>query len=78
MTASRAGPPGASSPWCALEALDTLQVNHMVTREQPKIVVFDCDGVLVDAVSSWRTLHDSFGTDNAVNLTVSYAGDQRR
>ena len=36
--------------------------------EQPKVVVFDCDGVLVDAVSSWRTLHDSFGTDNAVNL----------
>ena len=31
-------------------------------------VVFDCDGVLVDAVSSWRTLHDHFGTDNSVNL----------
>lgn len=26
-------------------------------------VAFDCDGVLVDAVSSWRTLHDHFGTD---------------
>jgi HAD superfamily PSPase-like hydrolase len=31
-------------------------------------VVFDCDGVLVDAVSSWRTLHDHFGTDNGANL----------
>ena len=43
--------------------------------EQPKVVVFDCDGVLVDAVSSWRTLHDSFGTDNAVNLTRFIRGE---
>ena len=42
---------------------------------QPKVVVFDCDGVLVDAVSSWRTLHDSFGTDNAVNLTRFIRGE---
>ena len=47
----------------------------MVTTEQPKVVVFDCDGVLVDAVSSWRTLHDSFGTDNAVNLTRFIRGE---
>jgi len=33
-----------------------------------KMVVFDCDGVLVDAVSSWRTLHDMYGTDNSLNL----------
>ena len=43
--------------------------------EQPKVVVVDCDGVLVDAVSSWRTLHDSFGTDNAVNLTRFIRGE---
>ena len=43
--------------------------------EQPEVVVFDCDGVLVDAVSSWRTLHDSFGTDNAVNLTRFIRGE---
>ncbi len=35
---------------------------------RPACVVFDCDGVLVDAVSSWRTLHDHFGTDNGANL----------
>ena len=29
-----------------------------------KCVAFDCDGVLVDAVSSWRTLHDHFGTNS--------------
>ena len=34
----------------------------------PKVVVFDCDGVLVDSVSSWKTLHDYFGTDNSHNL----------
>lgn len=44
----------------------------MSTSSQPKVVVFDCDGVLVDAVSSWRTLHDSFGTDNAVKGKKSY------
>jgi phosphoserine phosphatase len=35
---------------------------------KPKVVVFDCDGVLVDSVSSWKTLHDHFGTDNNANL----------
>jgi len=38
------------------------------TVSQPKVVVFDCDGVLVDSVSSWKTLHDHFGTDNSLNL----------
>ena len=33
-----------------------------------KCVIFDCDGVLVDSVSSWKTLHDQFGTDNSLNL----------
>ena len=38
-------------------------------------VVFDCDGVLVDAVSSWRTLHETFGTDNALNLNRFIRGE---
>lgn len=38
-------------------------------------VVFDCDGVLVDAVSSWRTLHDHFGTDNSTNLQRFIRGE---
>ena len=38
-------------------------------------VVFDCDGVLVDAVSSWRTLHDHFGTDNSENLQRFIRGE---
>ena len=42
--------------------------NNSVQGKLPACVVFDCDGVLVDAVSSWRTLHDHFGTDNVVNL----------
>ena len=47
------------------------------TPQIPKTtcVVFDCDGVLVNAVSSWRTLHDHFGTDNAVNLQRFIRGE---
>src|SRR6056300_774652 len=41
----------------------------------PGVVVFDCDVVLVDAVSSWRTLHDAFGTDNALNLNRFIRGE---
>ncbi len=33
-----------------------------------RCVAFDCDGVLADAVSSWRTLHDHFGTDTGEML----------
>jgi len=40
----------------------------MDMSDVPKVVVFDCDGVLVDSVSSWKTLHDHFGTDNSHNL----------
>ncbi len=40
-----------------------------------RCVVFDCDGVLVDSVSSWKTLHDGFGTDNSTNLTRFIEGE---
>ena len=33
-----------------------------------RCVAFDCDGVLADAISSWRTLHDHFGTDTGEML----------
>ena len=39
-----------------------------------RCVVFDCDGVLVDSVSSWKTLHDGFGTDNSQNLSQFIEG----
>ena len=38
------------------------------SKSEVKCVIFDCDGVLVDSVSSWKTLHDYFGTDNSLNL----------
>ena len=38
------------------------------SNSEVKCVIFDCDGVLVDSVSSWKTLHDYFGTDNSLNL----------
>ena len=40
-----------------------------------KCVIFDCDGVLVDSVSSWKTLHEHFGTDNSLNLTRFINGE---
>ena len=39
-----------------------------LSNSEVKCVIFDCDGVLVDSVSSWKTLHDYFGTDNSLNL----------
>ncbi|MEE3083324.1 MAG: HAD family phosphatase [Candidatus Thermoplasmatota archaeon] len=33
-----------------------------------KAVCFDCDGVLIDVVSSWRIIHDHFGTDSGEML----------
>ena len=39
------------------------------------LVAFDCDGVLVDAHSSWRVLHEHFGTDNGDMLHRFIAGE---
>jgi phosphoserine phosphatase len=33
-----------------------------------KLVAFDCDGVLVDAVSSWNYIHEKFGVTNNMSL----------
>ena len=42
---------------------------------QIKCVIFDCDGVLVDSVSSWRTLHSYFGTENHGLLEKYISGE---
>jgi len=39
-----------------------------------KLVVFDMDGVLVDIESSWRYIHDYFGTDNRENVEAYIQG----
>lgn len=39
-----------------------------------KIIVFDMDGVLVDIESSWRYIHDYFGTDNRENVKAYLQG----
>jgi phosphoserine phosphatase len=33
-----------------------------------KAVVFDCDGVLIDTISSWRIIHEHFGTESGPML----------
>lgn len=46
-----------------------------VPREDPiELVVFDMDGVLIDVGSSWRMVHDHFGTDNTDALHAYMAG----
>ena len=56
----------------------TTSPGNSVDGKLPACVVFDCDGVLVDAVSSWRTLHDHFGTDNDFNLQRFIDGELDR
>ncbi len=41
----------------------------------PLCVAFDCDGVLADSISSWKTLHDHFGTDSSDLLARFMAGE---
>ncbi len=40
-----------------------------------KIIVFDMDGVLIDAKSSWAWIHDRFGVDNEDSLKAYERGD---
>jgi len=37
-------------------------------RSGIRLVIFDCDGVLADADSSWEYVHHAFGTDNTESL----------
>jgi len=43
--------------------------------ELPLCVAFDCDGVLADSISSWKTLHDFFGTDSTELYNRFLAGE---
>ena len=47
----------------------------MFVISEIKCVIFDCDGVLVDSVSSWKTLHEYFGTENHGLLEKFIAGE---
>ncbi len=39
-----------------------------------KSVIFDCDGVLIDTISSWRIIHEHFGTSSGEMLDKFLAG----
>ena len=43
--------------------------------DKPLCVAFDCDGVLTDSISSWKTIHDHFGTDSKELLQQFMAGE---
>ncbi len=40
-----------------------------------KGVCFDCDGVLIDTISSWRIIHEHFGTDSGEMLDRFLRGE---
>ena len=44
-------------------------------REPIKLVFFDMDGVLLDTVSSWRYIHEHFGTTNKRAILPYLRGD---
>ncbi|MGY8755482.1 MAG: HAD family hydrolase [Candidatus Poseidoniales archaeon] len=46
-----------------------------MSSKQPRCVAFDCDGVLADSLSSWKTLHEHFGTDSSDLLSRFMAGE---
>ena len=43
--------------------------------DKPLCVAFDCDGVLADSISSWRTIHEHFGTSSKDLLQKFMAGE---
>ena len=43
--------------------------------DKPLCVAFDCDGVLADSISSWKTIHDHYGTDSGELLSQFMAGE---
>jgi phosphoserine phosphatase len=40
-----------------------------------KLIAFDCDGVLVDAASSWNYIHEKFGVTNNLSLESYMSGE---
>ena len=44
-------------------------------RQTIKLVFFDMDGVLLDTVSSWRYIHEHFGTTNERSIMTYLRGD---
>jgi len=54
----------------------TREINKVNTRKPDKIelVVFDMDGVLTDTISSWKYVHDYFGSSNDRSVNAYLQG----
>ena len=59
----------------SLKSVSLLAQAVPMNEDLPLCVAFDCDGVLADSVSSWKTLHDHFGTDSGELLAQYMAGE---
>jgi phosphoserine phosphatase len=50
-------------------------LNKRKKKEKIKLVFFDMDGVLLDTISSWRYIHEHFGTTNERSIIPYLRGD---
>lgn len=48
---------------------------HIKNLKTIELVIFDMDGVLLDTVSSWRYIHEHFGTTNERSIIPYLRGD---
>jgi phosphoserine phosphatase len=51
------------SYYCYRDTRNTIQYNNK-QLEKIELVVFDMDGVITDTISSWKFIHDYFGSSN--------------
>lgn len=67
---------GSCTRYCYQLSRDPVLINHQKMTVL-KLVLFDMDGVLTDTVSSWKYIHEYFGTtnDQSVNEYIRGAID---
>jgi len=65
--------PSATDPAPKCEASPT--ADSRLPSANIRLVIFDCDGVLADADSSWEFVHRAFGTDNNTSLLAYLQGE---
>ena len=63
---------------CRYHCYRKTRVFNSVSKKKPdkiRLVVFDMDGVLTDIISSWRYVHDFFGSSNDRSVNAYLKGE---